>query len=147
MCFAKPSAQQLEKSVPYLLTGTTPVAPATVPRTQKFSSVRFEMERRGSMLAIPWSVDFSLIFLFNVNSDQKTEEASRKVMALSSISLLCLTLAIMKDHTTKPNSCKQLDAKMLSRRWLCKFVTFLPLISLKPYACSLFKCHIYNITS
>lgn len=83
------------------------------------------------MLTIPWSIDFSLIFLFNVNSDQKTEKTSRKVMTLSSISLLRLTLAIMKDHT---NSCKQLDAKMLSERELCKFVTLLPLISLKPYS-------------
>lgn len=136
MCFTKPSAQQPEKSVPYLLMGTTRVAPATasLPRTQKFSSVRCEMERRGSMIAIPWSIDFSLIFLFTVNSDQKTEKASRKVMTLSSISLLCLTLAIMKDHTAEPNSCKQLDAKMLSKRQLCKFVTLLPLVSLKPYS-------------
>lgn len=29
---------------------------------------------------------------------------------------------------------------------LCRFVSLLPLIALKPYACSLFKCNIYIIS-
>lgn len=55
----------------------------------------------------------------------------------------------MKDHATKPNPCKQLDANLLTERQLHNFVIILPFISLTPYACSLFcvKCHIHIITS